>query len=105
MVLRLEAAPPEPLEPLWADVTALQLVADVLEAAFNRHDLALPAGKRRREGTDADHADRAEAAKTYLASRMSERITLDEVARAVGASPFHLARVFQQRTGCRFIAI
>lgn len=99
LVLRLEAAESEPLEPLWADVTALQLAADVLESAFTRHGLTSPTGKRRREGTDADHADRAEAAKTYLASRLSERVTLDDIARAVGASPFHLARVFQQRTG------
>ncbi|MCI0389714.1 MAG: AraC family transcriptional regulator [Acidobacteria bacterium] len=98
-VQRLEAAGSDPLEPLWADVTALQLIADVLEAAFTRHDLASPSDKRRRDGTDADHADRAEAAKTYLASRLGERITLDDIARAVGASPFHLARIFQQRTG------
>ncbi len=30
---------------------------------------------------------------------MGERVTLDAVARAVHASPFHLARVFRQRTG------
>jgi AraC-like DNA-binding protein len=96
LVQTLEAADVEPLESLWADATALQLVADVLEAAFGRRG-----GPRRprRQGTDADHADRAEAAKTYLASHASERITLDDVARAVHASPFHLARVFQQRTG------
>ena len=79
-VQRLEAAESDPPEPLWADVTALQLIADVLEAAFARHGLPRP---RRRNGTDADHADRAEAAKTYLASRLGERVTLDEVARAV----------------------
>ncbi len=99
LVLRLEAAETDPLEPLWADVAALQLIADVLEAAFVRHGLAAASDNRRREGTEADHADRAEAAKAYLASRMSERITLDDVAREVGASPFHLARVFQKRTG------
>lgn len=86
-------------DPLWADVTALQLIADALEAAFVRHGLAAPSGKHRRDGTEADHADRVEAAKTFLASRMSERVTLDDVARAAGASPFHLARLFQQRTG------
>jgi hypothetical protein len=37
LVQRLETAECEPLEPLWADVTALQLVADVVEAAFARH--------------------------------------------------------------------
>jgi AraC-like DNA-binding protein len=85
-----------PLEPLWADVTALQLIADVLTAAFARHGLSR---KFRRNGTDTDHADRAEAAKNYLAGRLGERITLDEIARGVHASPFHLARVFQERTG------
>ena len=93
---RLESAESEPLEPLWADVTALQLVADVLEAAFARHGQPR---KSSRTSTDADHADRAEAAKTYLASQLSERITLEDVARAVYASPFHLARLFQQHTG------
>jgi len=94
LVQRLETA--DQLEPLWADVTALQLVADVLESAFVHRGVER---KPRREGTDADHAERTEAAKTYLASRMSERVTLDEVARAVHASPFHLARIFQQQTG------
>jgi AraC family transcriptional regulator len=90
---------PHPPDPLWVDVTALQLIADVLETAFARHGLSSLSGKRRRDGTEADHADRVEAVKTYLASRMSERVTLNDVARAVGASPFHLARLFQQRTG------
>jgi AraC-like DNA-binding protein len=95
LVQRLEAGDTHPLEPLWADATALQLLADVLEAGFGRHGLP----RRRRHGTEADHADRVEAAKTYLASRLGERITLDDVARAVHASPFHLARVFGQRAG------
>jgi AraC family transcriptional regulator len=98
LVLRLEAARTHPLEHLWADVTALQLIADVLESGFEQHGRPRIRPRRRR-GTDADHADRTEAAKTYLASRLSERITLEGVAQAVHASPFHLARVFQQRTG------
>ena len=94
LVQKLESA--EPLEPLWADVTALQLVADVLESAFVHRGVAR---KPKKVGTDADHAERTEAAKSYLATRMSERVTLDDVARAVHASPFHLARIFQQQTG------
>ncbi len=96
LVLRLEAAATEPLEHLWADVTSLQLIADVLERAFALHGHP---PKPRRSGTDADHAERIEAAKTYLATRLSERITLDDVAQAVHFSPFHLARVFQRQTG------
>jgi AraC-like DNA-binding protein len=93
LVRRLESG--DALEPLWADVTALQLVADVLESAFVQRGALKP----KREGTDADHAERTEAVKTYLAARMSERVTLDDVARAVHVSPFHLARIFQQQTG------
>jgi AraC-like DNA-binding protein len=96
LVQRLENAAADPPEPLWADVTALQLVADVLEAAFARHGLPR---RRRRTGTDVVHADQTEAARTYLAGRLGDRVTLDDVARAVHASPFHLARVFRQRTG------
>jgi AraC family transcriptional regulator len=96
LVQRLETANREPLEPIWADVTALQLVADVLNAAFRRHRRAR---RPRRPPTQDDHADRVEAAKTYLAGRLGERVTLDEVARAVHASPFHFARVFQEWAG------
>jgi AraC-like DNA-binding protein len=95
LVQRLETAEINPLEHLWADVTAIQLVADVLEAAFARHGLPR---KRRRDGTDADHTERVEAVKIHLASRLGERISLEEVARMVHTSPFHLARIFQQRT-------
>src|SRR5262245_28851188 len=96
LVLRLEASDAHPLEPIWADVTALQLAAYVLAAAFARRGLPR---RRRRKGTDADHAERVEAAKSYLATRLGERVALDHVARAVHTSPFHLARVFQERTG------
>ncbi|HKB01088.1 MAG TPA: AraC family transcriptional regulator [Gemmataceae bacterium] len=96
LVQRMEIADREPLESIWADVTALQLVADVLLAAFRR--CGLPR-KRRRRDTEDDHADRVEAAKTYLAGRLGERVTLDEVAGAVHASPYHFARVFQERAG------
>lgn len=94
-VMRLEAAVVEPLEPLWADVTGLQLMAHVLEAAFFRHGIK----RRRRAATNADHAERTEAAKAYLAARMADNVTLDEVAAAVNASPFNFARIFQQQTG------
>jgi AraC-like DNA-binding protein len=94
-VRKLENAAAEPLEPLWADVTGLQLVADVLESAFIQH------GKKpnRRRSTNADHLDRTEAAKNYLAANFTQNVRLDEVASAVNASPFNFARIFQQQTG------
>jgi AraC family transcriptional regulator len=95
LVRRLEAMAQEPPEQLWADETALQLVADLLELAFKQH------GKPKtsqRKSTKTDHAEKAEAAKAFLASRMSEAICLNEIAREVAASPFHFARLFQQQT-------
>src|SRR5437588_963484 len=38
-------------------------------------------------------------AKTYVDERRGERVTLQELARAVGASPFHLQRRFKQAFG------
>jgi AraC family transcriptional regulator, regulatory protein of adaptative response / methylated-DNA-[protein]-cysteine methyltransferase len=40
-----------------------------------------------------------EKAKTYLDDRRGERVTLDELAGAVGASPFHLQRRFKEAFG------
>ena len=40
-----------------------------------------------------------EKAKTYLDGRKGERVTLSELAHAVGASPFHLQRRFKQAFG------
>jgi len=95
LVRRLEIADSDPPEPLWADITALQIVADVLESAFEQKD----GSAKHKPATRQDHVDRTEAVKSYLAGRFGERITLDEVARAVHASPYHLARIFQTETG------
>jgi AraC-type DNA-binding domain-containing proteins len=94
-VQRLERVDAEPLEPLWADITGLQLIADVIEAAYE-HSGAKP---KKRPATLEDHVERTEAAKNYLAARIAENVLLDEVAAAVNASPFNFARIFQQQTG------
>lgn len=44
-------------------------------------------------------ADLIEKARNYLEARGGERTTLAELARAVGASPFHLQRRFKARLG------
>lgn len=96
LVRQLENAELYPLEPLWGDITAIQLVADVLEMAFATQGVSR---SRHRAGTTADHAERTEAAKMYLASRLGERITLNDIAQDVHSSPFNFARIFQQQTG------
>ncbi len=35
----------------------------------------------------------------YIEQHVDEQVTLDRIGRAVGASPFHLQRVFKERTG------
>jgi AraC family transcriptional regulator len=52
-----------------------------------------------RERTSADHRELAEAAKSEIASDLSVRRSLGELAGALHISPFHLARVFRAETG------
>ena len=54
-----------------------------------------PRGRGRVQGDP----DRPAAARGSPTSWLTAPRTLDEVARAVYASPFHLARIFQQQTG------
>jgi AraC family transcriptional regulator len=96
LVQRLERAAEEPLGHLWADETALQWVADVLESAYERNDKPV---RSRRMSTKMDHAEKTEAAKAFLASHMSEQVMLTEVADEVAASPFNFARIFRQQSG------
>ncbi len=96
LVQKIAAQETQPLEPLWADVTALQLNADVLEAAYAQVGLTR---RPRRLVTGREHAHRVEEAKTFLARALADRITLDDVAKAVHTSPFHFTRIFQQRVG------
>ncbi len=94
LVRRLESG--GPLEPFWVEVTGLQLAADALGAAAEAQGRPAPPA---RTGTREDHADLAEAAKAHLATHLGGRLTLDDLAQAVHASPFHLARLFQRHTG------
>ena len=48
IVQRIEAMDREPLEPMWADVTVLQLVADVVQMAFAAHGLPPTTPQRHR---------------------------------------------------------
>lgn len=82
--------------PFWVDTAALQLYADVLGAAFAQAGMVRRA---RKDATEEDHVERVEAGKRYLADHLGERLTLDGLARALHTSPYHFARIFQERTG------
>lgn len=84
-----------PLEPLAVEEGTLALVA-----AVARQLCAAPAAKTAvRADTRRAHARTAEAARAMLDAQFTEPLTIAAVARAVGASPFHLCRVFRRGTG------
>jgi AraC family transcriptional regulator len=56
-------------------------------------------GADRRPTTARAHRDVAEAVREIIGADLSEQQTLDELARRVHLSPFHLARVFRDATG------
>ena len=96
IVRRLECMKEEPLVHLWADISILNLVADVLESAFENHNRPT---KLQRTSTKLDYAEKTEAAKAFLACQLSEQVTLNAIAQEVAVSPFNFARMFQQQTG------
>jgi AraC-like DNA-binding protein len=87
------AGPPAPFQ---VDAAALQLYADALGAGFARLGLAR---RSRRQATAEDHLELVEAGKRHLADHLGERLTLDDLARALHTSPFHFARIFQETAG------
>jgi len=57
--------------------------------------MAAPAGRRDNRGMQP----LVHKARAYLDARTPERVTLEELARAVGSSPFHLQREFKRALG------
>jgi AraC-like DNA-binding protein len=73
----------------------LTLLGELLSEGLGRRQ----AGARRPTQMGNSHAELAERVKLILAERCRESLQLDEIARAVHTSPFHLLRVFKQQTG------
>jgi AraC-like DNA-binding protein len=86
----LSAEPDELREDLY------WLVGRVIAAGYRAQE---PAAHRRRPATEQAHVEAVEAVRVILGSDLAARLPLDEVGRLVHLSPFHLSRVFRQRTG------
>lgn len=82
------------VDALEAEETALEILDAVLEP---RDAAATPGPSRRR--TREDHARLVLDTKCLLARRFAEPLSLPEIGRLVGASPYHLARLFRAGTG------
>lgn len=77
---------------LLVQETALRIVRNVLTGTVGHL-------RARRDSTRARHRELAEAAKRELAASLAVGLSLEELARRVGYSPYHLARVFRRETG------
>jgi AraC-like DNA-binding protein len=76
---------------LLVEETAAELIGRAMRAP------ALQSGRRPR--TRRDRAELAENAKGLLAAHLAQPLSLGELAAELHVSPFHLSRVFRERTG------
>lgn len=70
----------------------MRVVESVLEAAYRSTGEKVATPKRQ-------HRELVEDAKAYIGLHYTESLTLADVGQAVGASSFHLARLFRSLTG------
>lgn len=83
-----------PVDPLAAEETVLELLDDVLDHLPLPDPRPSPRRAARRE-----HGELAEAVRCFLFERLAEPLKIEDVARAVHVSPFHLCRTFKLTTG------
>jgi AraC family transcriptional regulator len=79
------------VDPLAVEERVVSLLERVLALAYNDRRAAGECPPRT--------ADLAEAAKRWIAPRLSQRLTLTSIATALGCSVFHLCRSFRRATG------
>jgi AraC-like DNA-binding protein len=81
---------------LFVEESMLRLLARCARAAIEADGRQKRA---RRPQTERDHRALADHCRRLLAQHLGEPLSLFELARAAGVSPFHLARVFQRDAG------
>jgi AraC family transcriptional regulator len=82
-------------DPLLVEEAITEALARALERARTFHGVR---GKGR-EATRVAHREIVDQTKELLAARFRERLTMGEIAEAIGVSRFHLSRVFRTCTG------
>lgn len=84
-----------PLDRLELQERLVALVGRVLAGAADAHSTR----RRRSAATEREHRRIVEAARACLAADVGRPLGLEQVARQVGASVFHLSRVFRVEAG------
>ena len=80
---------------LLVEESVTEAVGLAIERARAFHGLR----SKGREATRAAHREIVDQTKELLAARFRERLTMGEIAGAIGVSRFHLSRVFRSSTG------
>jgi AraC family transcriptional regulator len=83
-------------EALAIDEAAVELLATALRSGYRARGLS---SKPARTSTKLLHCEVVQRTSLFLASAFAEKTTLEDVGRAVNASPFHLARLFRRESG------
>jgi AraC family transcriptional regulator len=78
---------------LFVEEAVMSILGDVTRLAYAHVEVPKPPGRHRVD------IDTIEAARDVIARRFKENLSLTEIAHAVDASVFHLARTFRSRTG------
>jgi AraC-like DNA-binding protein len=82
-------------DPLLVEESLTEAIGQALDRARAFHRLRA----QRREATRAAHREIVDQTKELLAARFRERLTMAEIAGAIGVSRYHLSRVFRASTG------
>jgi len=83
-------------EPLRVEESALRLLDEVLDVAYGETPASATSGGRC--ATQRRHERLVEETRAWFGVHFRSGATLTQIAAAVGASPFHLARVFRAHT-------
>ena len=90
------AAPGQAVPLLEAEDAALALAHEALSTReANRPDGGTPV----RGCTLRDHGELVDRCRAFLLEHVERRLSLSDIAKAVGSSAFHMARVFRRTTG------
>jgi AraC family transcriptional regulator len=82
-------------DPLRTTEALLRVLSETVHSALSPS----PSASRRRPATNAAHSEIVRGALAVLAGRFHERLGLEDLAREVHVSPYHLARLFREVTG------
>jgi len=80
----------------YVEETCLSILSQVVEDTYRMHGLS---ARDQQSDTVRSHVELVQAVKTLLATRFKEPLSLAQIGREVGSSPYHLCRVFRRITG------